>query len=81
MFTCREVTEICASDKELSGWPKVKLKMHLFICKACSNYAKQIALLKEALKHRAEKIAAEEDEHIKRIEEITLKKIKKGGED
>lgn len=81
MFTCREVTEICASDKKLSGWPKIKLKMHLLICSACSSYARQIAQIKLALKRRSERIALEEDEHIKKIEELTLKKIKKGGED
>ncbi len=80
MFTCREVTEICASDKKLVGSEKLKFKLHLLICRACSSYAKQIEILKKALKSRSEKIEAEEEEHIRRLEEITIEKLKKGGE-
>lgn len=80
MFTCREVTEICASDKKLSKGGKIKFKMHLLICRACSSYVKQIEILKSALKKRSDRIVQEEEEHIRKIEEMTIQKLKKGGE-
>lgn len=44
MLSCEEVAK-CASDLidgELSGWKAVQMRLHLAMCKGCSNFTGQI---------------------------------------
>jgi len=47
---CDEATAICNKNqyKEASFWEKVKLSVHLFICKKCGAYSKQNAIITKA---------------------------------
>lgn len=56
-LTCREATELVSQglDRELSRWERVKLKLHLLICDACSNFVRQTAFMRRALKRLAER--------------------------
>lgn len=42
-LTCDEATAICDKSqyKEASLWEKIKLNIHLFLCKKCGLYSKQ----------------------------------------
>ena len=42
-LTCDEATAICDKSqyKEASLWEKIKLNIHLFVCKKCGLYSKQ----------------------------------------
>ena len=77
MFTCREVTEICAGEQKLSRMGKLKFKFHLLICHACSSYLRQIELLRKTLKRRSDDIVANEEQQIHELEQKIIEQIKK----
>ena len=43
LINCDEATAICNKNqyKEASSWDKVKLSMHIFLCKKCRLYSEQ----------------------------------------
>ncbi len=49
-INCNEATAICNKNqyKEASIWEKIKLTIHLFICKNCGQYSKQNTTLTKA---------------------------------
>ncbi|WP_298473453.1 hypothetical protein [uncultured Maribacter sp.] len=49
MISCEKAKLICnkAQYKEASFFEKIKLKMHLFICKACAGHSKKNGQLTE----------------------------------
>ncbi|MDV7186340.1 hypothetical protein R3X25_03525 [Lutibacter sp. TH_r2] len=50
-LTCDEATTICDKSQygEASFWEKIKLSFHIFMCKNCSLYSKQNAVLSKCL--------------------------------
>lgn len=46
-LTCNEATTICDKSqyKESTFWEKVKLNIHILLCKKCSKYVKQNCML------------------------------------
>lgn len=62
-LTCKEATQLVSQglDRELSAWERVKLRLHLTICDACSNFARQSAFIRRALKRLGE--ASDQDQH------------------
>lgn len=77
MFTCREVTEICASERPLSRMERLKLKLHLLICHACSSYQRQMELLRRSFKRRSDDIVESEQQQIHELEQKIIEQIKK----
>lgn len=67
MLNCNEVTNLCSDELErpLSVWERLKLKMHLMMCKGCSNYRTQMSAIRAAMHRYAEGRAVpdEQDEH------------------
>jgi len=51
MISCDEATAICDKNQygEASGWDKVRLSFHLFLCKYCKTYSKQNSLVTRLL--------------------------------
>ena len=51
-ITCDEATEICDKNqyKEASLWERIKLGIHLFLCKKCGLYAKQNKMMSVCLR-------------------------------
>ena len=47
LINCDEATTICNKNQyeEASLWEKMRLMIHLFICKNCGQYSKQNATL------------------------------------
>lgn len=55
-LTCKQATELVSQglDRKLTGWERLKLKLHLAICDACSRFVRQTAFMRRALKRLAE---------------------------
>jgi predicted anti-sigma-YlaC factor YlaD len=60
---CKTITPILGEslDRKLSLREKIKIKLHLFTCRACTNYFKEIKFLREAVRASAEKMAQNEN--------------------
>lgn len=74
MISCKKATCICdkAQYKEASSWDILQLKIHLFLCKACSKHSKKNNAL-TALFHKAKLVALSADEK-KRMKESLNRK-------
>ena len=50
MLTCKEITRLLSEsqDRKLSVAEKLKLEMHLVMCRGCKVYKGQLAFLREA---------------------------------
>lgn len=51
MLSCREVTRLISQreDRPLSYGERVKLRLHLSVCTACTRFSRQLAFLRRAL--------------------------------
>lgn len=52
MPTCREVHRLLSEgmDRRLAPGERVRVRLHLFVCGACGRFARQMALLRRALR-------------------------------
>lgn len=50
MLNCKEITHLLseAQDRKLAVSERLKLEMHLAMCKGCKNFKSQMAFLREA---------------------------------
>jgi hypothetical protein len=50
MLTCKEVTHLISEslDRELPLHKRLGVRVHLFLCKFCSRYRRQILFLRKA---------------------------------
>lgn len=53
LATCREATRLSseALDRELSLSERTRLRLHLMICKACTNMQGQLGLMRKAMRN------------------------------
>ena len=51
MISCDEATAICDKNQygEASRWDKLRLQLHLFLCKHCKEYSKQNSIITNIL--------------------------------
>jgi predicted anti-sigma-YlaC factor YlaD len=51
-LTCKEATALIsqALDRKLTAWERLILRLHLLVCDACSNFVKQSAFIRRALR-------------------------------
>ena len=51
MLSCTEATRLLsqAQDRPLSLGERVKLRLHLLVCTACTRFARQLAFMRTAL--------------------------------
>jgi hypothetical protein len=51
MLSCKEATRLLsqAQDRRLSYGERIKLRLHLMACVACSRFSRQLAVLREAV--------------------------------
>lgn len=54
-LTCKEATALVSQelDRPLSRWERVKLRLHLVLCDACSNFVRQAAFIRRAMRRLA----------------------------
>jgi len=50
-ITCREASRLLsqAMDGKLPLWQRARLRLHLALCDACSNFSRQLKLLRRAV--------------------------------
>jgi hypothetical protein len=56
MLNCDQVTNLCSAELErrLSAWERLSLKMHLLMCRGCSNYRVQMGTIHAAMHQYAD---------------------------
>ena len=81
MLTCKEVAHLLSTDavveEELSN--RLRVKLHLFMCKHCREYAAQLRAIGDAA-HELKDDCAGEPEALDRLEEAILQQIERSGE-
>ena len=55
-ITCKEAARLLSQsmDARLPLWQRVRLRLHLAICDACTNFSRQLRLLRRALRRLAD---------------------------
>jgi len=53
MLSCKQVTRLVSQglDRELGFVERVRLRVHLAICDGCTNFKKQMDILRRAVAH------------------------------
>ena len=51
LLSCKEVTRLLSQreDRRLSYGERVKLRLHLSVCMACTRFSRQLSFLRRAL--------------------------------
>lgn len=62
MLSCKDVSRLLSEsqDRKLTVSERLKLEMHLAMCKGCSNFRKQMNFLREACRRYAREPAQAE---------------------
>jgi len=57
MATCKEVSELLSQgqDRPLGRGEKLKLNIHLLLCKGCRNFGNQLVFIRGAVKRYVER--------------------------
>lgn len=57
-MTCKEATELMTSAhlRRISLREILTLKVHVFLCKGCKNFAQQLKVIREAIVHETNNI-------------------------
>ena len=76
MLNCREVTRLVASDEfaDSSWWPRLRLRLHLLMCRHCSRYARQIERIGASARDRWSAEPRDPGE-LERLESAILQKL------
>ncbi len=53
MLSCKEATHVmsAAQERELGLRERIALRLHLLMCKGCTNYNRQLDLIRKACAH------------------------------
>lgn len=53
MLSCREATHVmsAAHERELGLRERIALRLHLLMCKGCTNYSHQMSFIRQACSH------------------------------
>jgi predicted anti-sigma-YlaC factor YlaD len=51
MMDCRHAAQLISRgmDEHLPWWQRVALRLHLAVCDACTNFSRQVRLLRRAV--------------------------------
>ncbi len=49
MLNCKQASQLAsrAMDEKLPFWERAALKLHLFLCRSCTNFTQQLNFLRE----------------------------------
>jgi Mn-dependent DtxR family transcriptional regulator len=58
MLNCEKASQLAsrAMDEKLSFRQNMALKLHLLLCRSCSNFTQQLNFLREAARHSGKRI-------------------------
>ena len=64
--TCREVHRLVSEgmDRKLSLVERVRMRLHLMVCEACTRFTGQMDLLRRAMRHGPPSDQSPSDEHL-----------------
>lgn len=79
MLSCKETVHILSSDHELSFRQKLELRAHLFMCKHCSAYSKQLKAIAIQLRQNFREITRTSPDHVRDLEDKIIQNAKKSG--
>ncbi len=50
MLNCKQASQLAsrAMDEKLPFWKNIALKMHLILCRSCTNFTRQLQFLRKA---------------------------------
>ena len=73
MINCDEATTLCDKNQycEATFWDKMRLQMHLFLCKKCGLYSEQNKMMSKIFKthlHHGDRKLADSDKKIIKVE-------------
>jgi hypothetical protein len=56
MLSCKEAAQLVSQgmDRRLGFWERAGLRLHLLICDGCTNFSRQMAFLRRAMKRLAD---------------------------
>lgn len=77
MLPCKEIAKMLSSDENLNLRQRAEIKMHLFVCKHCSAYAKHLKLMKQGMKRLFSSLTKVNPDEIRKLEERIIAKLKK----
>ena len=77
MYTCKEVTQMVSEslDRNLPLRQRMGIRLHLFMCKLCSRFRKQLLMLREAV--RLQDRYVEDSKHPFTLNPNTRERIKR----
>ena len=75
MLKCKEVVRILGSGEELSLTQRIQLKMHLWMCKHCGVYARQLRAMKDGFDKLFKEKTALDKEVVDKVELDVLNAI------
>lgn len=75
MISCKEIAHILSSEEDLSVMRKAELRMHLLMCKHCSNYNKQLKVLKTGMQTLFRKRSEYDPDKLTELENNILNNI------
>lgn len=63
MDNCKQITALVSSgmDRELTFVERVRVRFHLVMCRGCTNFAKQMQVLRRAARRFAERDFPDKD--------------------
>ncbi len=67
MLSCKEATRLVSEglDRRLSFWRRMRLRLHVVMCRGCARYARQTAILDRIISDRdGEDLFADASEQI-----------------
>lgn len=73
MLNCEKASQLAsrAMDEKLSFRQNMALKLHLLLCRSCSNFTQQLNFLREVSRHSGKKIGFKlADEAKRRIAKV-----------
>ena len=81
MLRCKEVAHLLSSDAAIDGRlsDRLRVKLHLFMCKHCREYAAQLQVVGAAGSRLGDEYT-EDPEALDRLEQAILQQIEKPGE-
>jgi hypothetical protein len=78
MLNCEKASQLAsrAMDEKLSFRLNMALKLHLLLCRSCSNFTQQLNFLREAVRHSGKRIEFKlADEAKRRIAKVLKDKL------
>jgi len=80
MLSCKDLVKRLNSKEQATFFQRAEMRVHLMMCKHCSNYAKHLAYMRTNFKKLFSNIMKSDPEKVKGLEEKVIENFKKAGE-